>query len=225
VSEVLRVERVSKSWATGTGAPVRAVRDASLAADAGETIVVTGPSGSGKTTLLSMLGGLLRPDEGRVSVDGLEVGGASEAARERLRLRTVGFVFQRGLLLADLTARQNVALVLRAAGRPRREARARADALLARLGIAARADCRPHALSAGECQRVALARALAMPPRLLLADEPTAHLDSTAAATVADELRRLARESGAALVVVTHDARLARIADRTLRLEDGQLTP
>lgn len=219
---VLRAEGVAKTWHAG-GRTVVGVRDGSLALAAGEAVVVTGPSGSGKTTLLSILGGLLRPDRGSVVLDGVDLGRATDAARDGVRLSRVGFVFQRGLLLERLTARQNVMLVQTAAGRTRRDAAARADALLARLGLGDRGDLRPAALSAGECQRVGVARALANRPCVVLADEPTAHLDAATGGAVAAELRRLADEDGAALLVVTHDERLAPIAHRRLRLVDGVL--
>jgi putative ABC transport system ATP-binding protein len=220
---LLGVEAVSKTWSAGTAAAVAAVREASLAVAAGETVVVSGPSGSGKTTLLALCGGLLRPDGGRVVVDGVDLRAASDAERRAVRLRSVGFVFQRGLLLQHLSARRNVALVARAAGGSWAEADAAADALLARFELGGRADCHPPALSAGEVQRVALARALVLAPRVVLADEPTAHLDSANGARVAAELRAAARERGAALVVVTHDARLRGIGDRHLAMEDGVL--
>jgi putative ABC transport system ATP-binding protein len=218
----VRAERVSKTWRAG-GRPVHAVRESTLAVAPGEAVVITGPSGSGKTTLLCMLGGLLRPDAGRVVLDGVDLAAADEGRLDAIRLERVGFVFQRGLLLDRLTVRANVALVQTAAGRSHREAVARADALLARLGLGGRGDVLPPALSAGERQRVALARALANRPRVVLADEPTAHLDSEAGATVAGELRRLAVEDAAALVIVTHDERLAAIGTRALRLADGTL--
>jgi putative ABC transport system ATP-binding protein len=214
---------LAKTWDAGGAAPVAAVRDASLAVTAGEAVVVTGPSGAGKTTLLSLLGGLLRPDAGRVVLDGVDLGAAPEAVLQRLRLERVGFVFQRGVLLASLSARENVALVPQAAGVPRAAALARADEWLARVGLAARARLRPAALSAGEAQRAALARALVMGPRVVLADEPTAHLDAETGASVVTALRDLARDGGAALVVVTNDERLAAIGDRVLTLRDGRL--
>jgi ABC-type lipoprotein export system ATPase subunit len=223
VADLLRAEHVSKTWDPRGPAPVHAVRDVSLALAPAETLVITGPSGSGKTTLLSMLGGLLRPDAGRIELDGLDLAAAGEPERRTVRLRRIGFVFQRGLLLAHLTAAQNVALVARAAGVGRRAAHARAEQLLARLGVGARAAAYPAALSPGEQQRVALARALSMRPGLVLADEPTAHLDGATGARVTEELRALAVADGAGVVIVTHDVRLAALADRRLHLDDGRL--
>jgi putative ABC transport system ATP-binding protein len=222
---MLLASRVSKTWNPETRAAVYAVREVSLAVRAGEAIVITGPSGSGKTTLLSMLGGLLHPDAGSVRLAGVDLGHAPERQLDQIRLQRVGFVFQRGLLLPALTARQNVALPLRALGAVRRAALARADALLDQLDLGDRANLLPHALSAGECQRVALARALVNHPPVVLADEPTAHLDAATGAAVADELRRMAAVEGSALVVVTHDERLVSIGTRGLRLVDGRLLP
>jgi putative ABC transport system ATP-binding protein len=223
VSELVRATRLAKTWEPHGPAPIRAVVDASLVVETGETVVVTGPSGSGKTTLLSMLGALLRPDRGAVWLDGVDLATAPEPVRQETRLRKVGFVFQRGLLLEHLTARQNVALVLRAAGADKARALAEADELLGRLGLAERGGAHPSALSPGERQRVAVARAVALQPRIVLADEPTAHLDSASGAQVMRELWALATGAGAGLVVVTHDTRITEIADRVLRLEDGYL--
>jgi len=223
VSELLRAVHLSKTWAPDGPAPVHAVCDVSLAVGGGETVAINGPSGSGKTTLLSILGGLLRPDAGQIWLDGRDLAAASEAERARIRLTRIGFVFQRGLLLPTLTAHENVALVPRVAGVSRAEAAARADALLEQLGLGARAALLPAALSAGEAQRVALARALAMRPGLVLADEPTAHLDQARGGEVLAALKALTQAHGAGLVVVTHDPRAAAVADRVLHLTDGRL--
>jgi lipoprotein-releasing system ATP-binding protein len=155
--------------------------------------------------------------------EGVDLATAPETVRQETRLRKVGFVFQRGLLLEHLTARQNVALVLRAAGADKARALACADELLGRLGLAERGGAHPSALSPGERQRVAVARAVALEPRIVLADEPTAHLDSASGGQVMRELWALATGAGAGLVVVTHDTRITEIADRVLRLEDGYL--
>lgn len=221
----LVAEGVEKTWDARGRAPVRALKDVSLAAAAGETLAIVGPSGSGKTTLLAILGGLLQPDRGRVLLDGREFGTVAEAERERLRATQIGFVFQRGLLVEHLTARENVALVARAIGIGRAEALAHATALLERLGLRERADAFAAALSPGEAQRVAVARALVNGPRLVLADEPTAHLDRATGAAVVAALRELCTAHDAALVLVTHDTRLTAVADRTLQLDDGRLIP
>jgi ABC-type lipoprotein export system ATPase subunit len=223
VSDLLRLDGVSKTWTSRGTPPVHAVREVSLALAAGETLMITGPSGSGKTTLLSLAAGLVRPDAGRVWLDGEDLAALAPGILQRRRLHRIGVVFQRGLLLRHLSVLHNVALVARAAGRSRTDAYAAAGTLLERVGLAERAPLLPAALSAGEAQRAALARALVMRPRLVLADEPTAHLDSANGARVAAELRALATERGAGLLIVTHDMRLGAIADRVLRLEDGRL--
>jgi putative ABC transport system ATP-binding protein len=170
-----------------------------------------------------MLGALLRPDRGEIVLDGVDLAAAPESIRQTTRLRKIGFVFQRGLLLENLSARQNVALVLEAAGRDRASALATADELLERLGLGGRGPSFPGTFSPGERQRVAVARAVALTPRVVFADEPTSHLDSASGGQVVRELWALATGSGAGLVVVTHDPRVTEIADRVLRLEDGYL--
>jgi len=224
VPELLRGAGLRKTFAAWGPAPVHALREASLAVEPGELVTITGPSGSGKTTLLSILGTLLTPDAGSVCLDGIDLVAATADERRALRLRRIGFVFQRGLLLGHLTVRQNVALVPRAAGTPRRDAQRLADTLLERLGMREKGDEYPAVLSAGEAQRVALARAVVMRPRLVLADEPTAHLDRATGTRVMAELRDVAAGDGAGVVVVTHDLQLAASADRALRLEDGVLS-
>jgi ABC-type lipoprotein export system ATPase subunit len=224
VPELLRGAGLRKTFAAWGPAPVHALREASLAVEPGELVTITGPSGSGKTTLLSILGTLLTPDAGSVCLDGIDLVAATADERRALRLRRIGFVFQRGLLLGHLTVRQNVAIVPRAAGTARREAQRLADTLLDRLGMRDKVDEYPAVLSAGEAQRVALARAVVMRPRLVLADEPTAHLDRATGTRVMAELRDVAAGDGAGVVVVTHDLQLAASADRALRLEDGVLS-
>jgi putative ABC transport system ATP-binding protein len=218
----LAAERVARSYGTGR-TEVRAVRDVDLALDAGERVLVMGPSGSGKTTLLSMLGGLLSPDSGRVLVGGTDIYAIDEAARARVRREQLGFVFQSFNLMSALTAQENVEVPLRLAGRGR-EAASRSRELLGRLGLAERARHRPRDLSGGEKQRVAIARALANEPRVVLADEPTANLDSETGHEVAEILCQLGRDDGRAVVIVSHDQRLRDIASRVLWLEDGRLT-
>ena len=220
MSERLRATGLAKRFA---GVPaVDAVRAASLTVAAGETLLVRGPSGAGKTTLLALLGGLLRPDCGSILLDGVDLAHQGETARRRRRATEIGFVFQRGLLLEALTVRENLLLVAQAIGQ-HGEGGARADALLERLGLAARAGAFPATLSAGECQRAAVARALMLRPAVVLADEPTAHLDAASGAAVVTALRALVREEGSALIAVTHDARLDGIADRVAHMEDGVL--
>lgn len=204
-------------------AGARVLDGISLTAAAGTVVAVAGPSGSGKTTLLAIAGGLLRPSAGAVLLGGTDLARAPERTRERLRAREVGFVFQGADLAPFLTAERLVTLAARLAGRPAAETRAEAAALLAAVGLERRASDRPGSLSGGERQRLAVAAALAKRPRLLLADEPTAALDSERAREVMELLGRLARERGAAVVLSTHDERMLGLADRVLQLRDGRL--
>jgi len=220
---VLRVEGLAKTYAT-TAEEVSATVDASFTVGRGELVLVMGPSGSGKTTLLLMCGGLLRPSSGRVWLGGDEISGLGERHLPELRLRRVGFVFQAANLLANLTAVENVRIVLEAAGRRRAPAEERARELLARMELERRFDHLPAQLSGGERQRVAIARALANDPPLVLADEPTGALDSRTGAGVMGILRGLVDEGSTSVVCVTHDPRIVGLADRVLWLEDGRLS-
>jgi putative ABC transport system ATP-binding protein len=222
VEPLLRVERLTKVFGSGRTA-VRAVDDVSFEARPGEVTLVMGPSGSGKTTLLTMVGGLLRPTSGRVTIGGVELTGLQARELPRVRREVVGFVFQTFNLLESLTAAENVEVALNIAGTTGAEARRRAEGLLESAGLRGRLDFKARDLSGGEKQRVSIARALANRPRLLLADEPTANLDSEHGREVMDLLRALAREGDRGAVVVSHDERLRRIADRVLWLEDGRL--
>lgn len=207
----------------GRGATeVRAIRGVDLDVSPGEVVLIMGPSGSGKTTLLSMLGAMLRPTAGRVVVDGRDLTAMSESRLPAFRARHFGFVFQDFNLLGALSARENVEFALNLAGTRGRAARRRADQLLGDLGLGERLGFRPHKLSGGEKQRVAIARALANEPAVILADEPTANLDSKIGHEIARLLRRIASEQRCSVVIVSHDARLKDIADRVLWLEDGQ---
>ena len=202
---------------------VRAVDGVDVDARAGEISLVMGPSGSGKTTLLTMLGGLLHPSEGRITIDGIEVTGLGTRELARFRRRTVGFVFQNFNLLETLTAQENVEIALNVAGVVGRPAHTRATDLLVAADLEDRLDFRARDLSGGEKQRVSIARALANRPRLLLADEPTANLDSRQGREVMELLRRLAADEGCGVVAVSHDARLEAVADHVLYLEDGRI--
>ncbi len=203
------------------GGDVPALAGVTLDIRAGEAVAVMGPSGSGKSTLLNVLAGLDRPTSGSVVVAGADLRRLGEAALARFRRRRIGVIFQFFNLLDDLTALDNVALAGELAGVPARRARARAEEMLDRLGMAAKRDAYPARLSGGERQRVAIARALMNQPPLLLADEPTGALDSQNGGHVTEVLRDLNR-SGQTLVLVTHDPRLAaRCASRTVELMDG----
>jgi putative ABC transport system ATP-binding protein len=202
--------------------PVHAVRDVTLQVRAGDHIAVRGPSGCGKSTLLHMLGCVDAPSSGTLLFDGQDVSRLSDARRSALRLRRIGFIFQRFFLLPMLTAAENVELPLSEAGAARRDRQQRTKSLLEYVGLAARADHRPSQLSGGEMQRVAIARALANNPQLLLADEPTGELDEATGAQIAALLDRV-NADGTALVIVTHDSTLADRATRVLMMRDGRI--
>ncbi len=200
----------------------RALDGACFALDAGEVVAIMGPSGSGKSTLLHCLAGILPPDAGSVTFDGRELTAMSDRERSALRRRDFGFVFQFGQLVPELDCRENAALPLRLEGVRRREAERRATAWLERLEVADLAGKRPGEISGGEGQRVAVARALATEPRVLFADEPTGALDSLNGERVMELLTAAAREHGAAVVLVTHEPRVAAYADREIVVRDGR---
>ncbi|HET7704233.1 MAG TPA: ATP-binding cassette domain-containing protein [Candidatus Limnocylindrales bacterium] len=217
----LDVQHVTKRYGDGDTA-VTAVRDVSLAVQPGEVVLIMGPSGSGKTTLLSMMGALLRPTSGAIHLDGSALSELSEGRLPAIRLHQFGFIFQDFNLLSALTIRENVALVAELAGSKRKAAREKATEILTDLGLGARLDFLPEKLSGGEKQRVAIARALINDPALILADEPTANLDSKIGHEIMRLLRSIAKEQGRSVVIVSHDQRIRDIADRVLWLEDGE---
>jgi putative ABC transport system ATP-binding protein len=218
---VVVAEGLTKTFGAGPTV-VTAVERASLTVDAGEMVLLLGPSGSGKTTLLSMIGGMLRPTQGGVSLLGRPLTG-SPRDLARVRLSTIGFVFQTFNLLAGFSAIENVALPLRLLGVPGRDATKRAAGLLESLGLGGRMSASPITLSGGEKQRVSLARALAADPAVLLCDEPTASLDTRTGRSAMEVLRSSARDGQQACLVVTHDTRLVDFADRVLTIEDGRV--
>jgi len=201
---------------------VQALVDASLELRAGEFVAIMGPSGSGKSTLLNLAGGLDAPTGGQVLVEGVDLGTLSVTRRAVLRRRSVGYVFQDFNLLPGLTAAENVAFPLELDGWSVRKARPVACAVLDEVGVGDLADRRPEDMSGGQAQRVAIARALVGPRRLLLADEPTGALDSTTGTEILQVLRARA-DQGAAVLLVTHEARFAAWADRTIYLRDGRI--
>lgn len=200
-----------------------ALRGADLSVQAGEMVAIMGPSGSGKSTLLLCLAGILTPDEGEVTFDGTRIDRMSDRERTVLRRGAFGFVFQFGQLVPELTADENIAAPLLLAGVRRREALTRARGWLERLGLAKLPGRLPGELSGGQSQRVAIARALIARPRVVFADEPTGALDAAAADDVMEILVTTVREEGAAAVVVTHEARVAAYASRTVLARDGVL--
>jgi putative ABC transport system ATP-binding protein len=222
VTGAIELERVSRIHGTGR-AQVAALSEVTLAIGAGEHVSLIGPSGSGKSTLLNLVAGLDVPTSGSVRIGGRDLGALDDAALSRLRLETVGFVFQAFHLFAPFTVWENVAWPLELRGAPRAEIDGRVEALLARLGVLDRRRHRPGDLSGGEQQRVAIARALVNEPRIVLADEPTGNLDSATAAIVLELLVELQRERGATLLVATHDPIVAGRGDRVVELSDGRV--
>jgi ABC-type lipoprotein export system ATPase subunit len=220
---IISASHVSRVFQMPAG-PVAAVRDVSLDIAAGEHIAVRGPSGCGKSTLLHMLGCVDTPSGGTLLFEDHDVATLSDRERSLLRLRSIGFVFQRFFLLPMLSAAENVELPMSEAGMAAAERRQRARELLDYVGLSARADHRPSQLSGGEMQRVAIARALANRPRLLLADEPTGELDSQTASEVFAVLRGLNNELGVTIVVVTHDPAIANQIDRVVAIRDGRIS-
>jgi putative ABC transport system ATP-binding protein len=219
---LIRLEGVSKIYRHGS-LNVPALHDFTLAVAAGEFTVLAGPSGSGKTTVLNLVGGLDRPTAGLVRVGELDVGGAPGAALADYRLHRVGFIFQSYNLIPVLTAAENAEFTLMLQGVPRPERRRRVTELFSELGIAGLEERRPGDLSGGQQQRVAIARALAAAPAVVLADEPTANLDSHTAEELLDLMRELNSRRQVTFLFSSHDDRVINRARRVIRLEDGRL--
>jgi lipoprotein-releasing system ATP-binding protein len=217
---VLSLENVKRSFTQGE-ARLDVLRGASLAVQAGEAVALIGPSGAGKSTFLHIAGLLESPDSGAVRIAGEDASALSDAARTRLRREAIGFVYQAHHLQPEFSARENVVLPQMIAGKDKAAAEARADALLALVGLTPRAGHRPAQLSGGEQQRVALARALANAPKLLIADEPTGNLDPKTAESVFALLRELVKSQGLGLLMATHNMDLARRMDKIYALSGG----
>ncbi|KAB8195745.1 ATP-binding cassette domain-containing protein [Nonomuraea phyllanthi] len=219
-SPLVVVEGLRKVYRSGPKEVV-ALRDVSFSVFPGELVAVRGRSGSGKTTLLNQIGGLDKPDDGRVVVDGHEVTALSEDGLLALRRDVVGFVFQSFGLIPVLSAAENVGVPMRLLRTPVEDREARIRLLLALVGLEQHANQRPYELSGGQRQRVAIARSLANRPRLLIADEPTGQLDSQTGRQIMELLRALVRSEGVTALVATHDPSLMTLADRVLEISDG----
>jgi putative ABC transport system ATP-binding protein len=218
----LETRSISKIYKTDSGA-TRAVDGVSIAVARGELIALVGPSGSGKTTMLAMLATLLKPSDGTILIEGQELSRMSEKERTRFRREQIGFTFQANNLVPYLTAQENVELMLRLNGKYDRAGLERARELLARLGLGERLNNLPRQLSGGQQQRVAIARALIHNPALVLADEPTASLDTERAFQVVQTFAHLIHEQNRAGIMVTHDLRMCQYADRVIQMMDGKV--
>jgi putative ABC transport system ATP-binding protein len=216
----IEIRDLTKTYRLGHTS-VEALRGISLSIDGPEIIGIVGPSGSGKSTLLNILGGIDTATSGSVSINGEDIGGLDDGARTALRRREIGFIFQSFNLIPVLTAQENVELPLMALGIPKKERRARAKALLERVGLGKEGIQRPDELSGGQRQRVAVARALIINPRLVLADEPTANLDGESGRNVLELMHTMNHEMKTTFLLSTHDPRVLPYLDRRVYLEDG----
>ncbi len=219
---VIQTEKLSKIYNADT-VPVYALNEVDISFEAGEFTCVIGPSGSGKTTLLNMIGGLDKPTSGAVHIDGRRIDSLGENALIDYRLKHIGFVFQHFNLVPVLTAYENAAFIMELQGRDTREIRERVTALLDQVGLGDRAKAMPSQLSGGQQQRVAVVRAMASNPKFILADEPTASLDSQSAFNLLDIMARLNAEEGITFIFSTHDQRVIDRARRVVRMVDGKI--
>lgn len=219
--QVINVQNITKIYEAAV--PITAVDGVSFQVERGEFTAIVGPSGSGKTTLLNILGGLDEPTSGTVTVNGTDLSQLKNSALIDFRLRNIGFVFQAYNLIPVLTAKENVEFILNLQGVAKQPREARALALLREVGLEGREDSRPNQLSGGQQQRVAVARALAPKPQFILADEPTANLDSKATTNLLQIMERLNAEEHITFIFSTHDQRVIDIAHRVIRVEDGRI--
>ena len=222
--ELFRTEGLSRSFSSAAG-EVHALRNVSLSIPAHGLTILNGKSGSGKTTLINLLGGLDRPTSGKAFFEGQEFSALSERARDKIRRTRIGFVFQSVALISFMTALENVEFGLRVAGCPAAGRRERALECLEQVGLSKRANHLPQEMSGGEQQRVAIARAIAHRPGAVIADEPTAQLDSTMGLQVMAVFKKLIESQGTTVILTTHDPDLLEIADRVFTLKDGMLVP
>lgn len=219
---VIKTEELSKVYNPET-IPVHALREINLSIEEGEFTSLVGPSGSGKTTLLNMIGALDMPTSGRVYVDDVEVTALSDKKRIKFRQENIGFVFQHYNLIPVFTARENVSFIMMLQGHSNKEIQQRADELLEEVGLGERKDARPTEMSGGQQQRVAVARALASEPKFILADEPTANLDSHSAMNLLDIMEQMNRDKKVTFIFSTHDQRVIKRARRVVTMVDGAL--
>ena len=220
--KVIEIENLEKIY-NESEIKVHAIRGIDLSFEQGEFAAIVGPSGSGKTTLLNMLGGLDNPSTGKITIGGVDISSLKSSELINFRLFNIGFVFQAYNLIPVLTAKENVEFVMHLQGKPKTERDARTKELLESVGLGDRLDSRPSKLSGGQQQRVAVARALASKPKFVLADEPTANLDTEATENLLDIMERLNREENITFIFATHDARVMKKARRVITIEDGRV--
>ncbi len=223
IMAVIKTHNLSKTYNT-TKVPVEALRNVNLEIQEGEFTAIVGPSGSGKSTLLNLIGGLDNPTSGEVELDGKNIGGFSDGALMDFRLHNIGFVFQSYNLIPVLTAKENVEFIMLLQNWPKAEMENRANQLLQLVGLEDKLNTRPSELSGGQQQRVAVARALASKPKFVLADEPTANLDSKTAGNLLDIMANMNKNEKATFIFSTHDQRVIEKARRVITLEDGKIT-
>ncbi len=220
---IIKLENLNKIYNENSEISVHAVNNINLNFEQGEFSAIVGPSGCGKTTLLNLLGGLDSPSSGEIIIDGINIGNLKESKLTDFRMNNIGFVFQAYNLIPVLTARENVEFIMHLQGRSKKEREERSMALLESVGIGDRAKVRPAKLSGGQQQRVAVARALASKPKFILADEPTANLDSKSTENLLDIMEQLNREENITFIFSTHDVRVMKKARRLIKLEDGKV--
>jgi putative ABC transport system ATP-binding protein len=223
MSTVIDAHNISKIY-NKENIPVYAINNVHLHINQGEFTALVGPSGSGKTTLLNLIGGLDRPDEGRIEINGIDITAMSANQLIDFRLQNIGFVFQSFNLIPVLTAKENVAFIMQLQGMDKKVREERINTLFKQIGLEDKMDSRPSQLSGGQQQRVAVARALASKPQFVLADEPTANLDTASASNLLDIMALLNREENITFLFSTHDARVIERARRVITLVDGRIT-
>lgn len=220
---IIEINDLVKIYDDKKAVPVTAVNGINLKFEKGEFTAIVGPSGSGKTTLLNMIGGLDEPTSGKIHIDGAEMGHLKSREKIDFRKNNIGFVFQAYNLIPVLTAKENVEFIMHLQGKTKKERDARSEELLKAVGLGDRMNARPGELSGGQQQRVAVARALASKPKFILADEPTANLDSKSTETLLNIMEKLNKEENVTFIFSTHDARVVKKARRVITIEDGQV--
>ncbi len=219
---IIKTENITKIYNSKV-LPVTALKNINLEFEAGEFSAIVGPSGSGKTTLLNILGGLDRPTDGKILIDGTDITSMKDSKLIDYRLKNIGFVFQSYNLIPVLTARENVSFIMLLQNKSAKEMNQRAEELLTQVGMADKIDVRPSKLSGGQQQRVAVARAIASKPKFILADEPTANLDTASAFNLLEIMQKLNKEENITFIFSTHDQRVVDKARRVITLEDGSI--